>query len=101
VADSIVFFRGKDGPIPFRVVRNPHPDIEVSDDVLAMRDGNRAPAQGDTFQIPVDSRGRHRAVVPHGEETTYKLADHEVVDCTETRSPNGERRRRYQLRRKG
>jgi len=94
----VVMMGGK----PVRLVWNPNPDIQVSDAILHIRDGNKHPAQGDTVQICVDSRGRHRSVPPDGERGTYKLSDHEVMDVSETCSPlTGERRRMYQLRRKG
>ena len=100
MADKFAVFQTSKGPVAYRVLRNPHPDIEVSEDVLHHRDGNHAPSEGDIMQIVVDSRDRHRSVVPAGEQSTYHLSDHEVVNVTETVSPNGERRKRYQLRRK-
>ena len=89
-----VVFRGQ----PFRVVINPHPEIEISEDMLHYRDGLKSPAQGDQVQVCVDSRGRHSATIGADEKGTTKYRDHEVVDVTETTSPNGERRRRYTLR---
>jgi len=83
-------------------LRKAPPHIEISETALQERDGIKAGGQDvpSKVQIVVDSHGRHRAVVPHGEEGTYKLSDHEVVQVTETPDGRGGRTRRYALRRK-
>ena len=100
--DVYAVFQTRDGPKRFKVRRAPHPHIEISETALHERDGIK-PGGDDvpsTVQIVGDSQGRQRSVVPHGEDSTYKLSDHEVVDVIETPDGRGGRTRRYQLRRK-
>ena len=100
--ELVAIFQTRDGPKPFKVRRAPHPIIEISETALHERDGIKPGGEDvpSTVQIVVDSRGRHRSVVPHGEQTTYKLSDHEVTDVIETPDGQGGQTRRYRLRRK-
>lgn len=101
-SETYAFFRTRDGVLPVRVRRSPVPHIEISETALHERDGVKPGGEDvpSTVQIVRDSRGRHRAVVPDGEETSYKLSDHEVCDVIETPDGRGGRTRRYVLRRK-
>ena len=99
--DHVAVFRRRDGALPVRVRKSDTPYIEISESALGDRDGNRNPSQGDTVQIVVDSRARHRAVVPHGEEATYKLRDREIVGERVTPDGRGGYTRRYITREKG
>lgn len=101
--DVYAVFQTRDGPKRFRVRRAAHPLIEISETALHERDGIK-PGGDDvpsTVQIVDDSRGRSRSVVPSGEQSTYKLSDHEVVDVIATPDGRGGTTRRYRLRRKG
>lgn len=99
---TMAVFQTRDGPVAVEVRRSPYPQIEISETALHERDGIR-PGGNDVpsnVQIVVDSRGRHRAVVPHGEQSSYRLSDHEIMDVVDTPDGRGGRTRRYRLRRK-
>ena len=101
--EVVAVFQTRDGPKAYKVRRAPHPTIEISETALHERDGIK-PGGDDvpsTVQIVDDSRGRSRAVVPQGEQSTYKLSDHEVVAVIDTPDGRGGHTRRYRLRRKG
>ena len=57
----------------------PRKEITVSKEFLGARDGNRKPAQGDTVQIVIDSRGRHRGLVPDGEMGSHRYRNYRVA----------------------
>ena len=100
--DLVAVFQTRDGPRAYKVRRAPHPIIEISETALHERDGMRPGGEDvpSTVQIVEDSRGRSRAIVPHGEQSTYKLSDHEVADVIVTPDGRGGQTRRYRLRRK-
>lgn len=100
--DVIAVFHTRDGPVPMRVRKSPVPHIEISETALHERDGVKPGGEDvpSTVQIVVDSQGRHRSVVPHGEQSTYKTIDYEPVDVIDTPDGRGGQTRRYALRRK-
>lgn len=95
-------FMTRDGPREFKLRRG-EPQVEVSEETLHVRDGCKRGGDDvpSTVQIIVDSRGRARSQVPHGEETTYKTVDYEPVAQIETPDGQGGTTRRYRLKRKG
>ena len=86
--------RPGDPPLPhWNVKYSPRKEITVSKEFLGARDGNRNPSEGDTVAIIVDSRGRHRGVVPAGEQGTHTERQFEVVGVEH----EGTSRERYHL----